>query len=183
MVKQNKELMKGTWQGFLSGDNESFMVLYNEYVSQLYNYGMRFTSNKELIKDCIQDLFLKLYENRKKLNPVENVKVYLYISMKNALFNLFKKELEYYQIDTIEPVFNIDFTVENEIIEKEYLFEQKKSIARMMENITPRQREVLYYRFIEELSYEEICVLMKMNYQSVRNLIHRTISKIRTTIQ
>jgi RNA polymerase sigma factor (sigma-70 family) len=98
------------------------------------------------------------------------------------LFNTFKKEIEHYQIDTIEPVFCIQLSAETQVLESEQLYEQKMRIARMMENLTPRQREVLYYRFVEELPYEELCKLMQMNYQSVRNLLHRTILKIRSTV-
>ncbi|MDR1583512.1 MAG: sigma-70 region 4 domain-containing protein, partial [Prevotellaceae bacterium] len=40
-------------------------------------------------------------------------------------------------------------------------------VSRTMEQLTPRQREILYYRYVEELSYDDICRLMQMNYQSV----------------
>ena len=44
------------------------------------------------------------------------------------------------------------------------------NIKRMMKILTPRQREVIYYRFIEELSYDDICQIMGLNYQSAYNL-------------
>ncbi|MDR0757828.1 MAG: RNA polymerase sigma factor [Tannerella sp.] len=178
--RQDENNNKALWNSFLSGDDTAFGLLYDTYLNRLYAYGLHFTSNRELVKDCVQDLFVKLYVNRKRLKPVDNVKVYLYQSMKNTLFNLFKKEVEHYQIDSIEPVFCIELSAEAQLIESEQLYEQKKRIARMMEHLTPRQREALYYRFAEELSYEEICRLMKMNYQSVRNLIHRSVLKIRS---
>jgi RNA polymerase sigma factor (sigma-70 family) len=181
MDNQGENNNKALWDRFLSGDDKAFGLLYDTYLNQLYAYGMLFTSNRELVKDCVQDLFVKLYVNRKRLPPVENVKVYLYHSMKNTLFNLFKKEVEHYQIDSIEPVFCIELSAEAQLIESEQLHEQKQRIARMMEHLTSRQREALYYRFVEELSYEEICRLMQMNYQSVRNLLHRTVLKIRST--
>ncbi|MBS1320948.1 MAG: RNA polymerase subunit sigma-70, partial [Parabacteroides sp.] len=43
----------------------------------------------------------------------------------------------------------------------------------------PKQNEVIYYRYVEEMSYDEIGELMHMNNQSVRNLVHRSILKIR----
>lgn len=170
------------WKSFLEGNDDAYIRLYTMYANKLFTFGMHFSANRELVKDCTQDVFTKLYAERSKLKPVENVKVYLYTAMKNTLFNLFKKEKQHYHIDTIEPVFQIDFSPETRLIETERLYEQKKKIARMMEIVTPRQREVLFYRYVEELSYEEICVLMQMNYQSVRNLLHRTIQKIRVTI-
>ncbi|MDR0573910.1 MAG: RNA polymerase sigma factor [Tannerella sp.] len=182
MINSNGEHQE-LWLKFIAGDDKAFASLYNCYVNKLFVFGCCFTSNEELVKDCVQDLFMKLYATRKRLQKVENVKAYLFNAMKNILFNLFKKEITYYRIDTIEPVFYTEFTGETRMIKVETLSEQKKSIQKMMENITPRQREALYYRFVEEFSYEEICELMQMNYQSVRNLIHRTLLKIRSTVK
>ncbi|MDR3262206.1 MAG: RNA polymerase sigma factor [Tannerella sp.] len=168
------------WNEFISGNDDSFRAIYNHYVNQLFIYGTHFTYDEEMVKDCVQDLFAKLYANRKRLVPVEKVRLYLYSALKNMLFNQFKKESRHYQIDTIEPVFFIEPSKEDELIESERLHEQKRQVARFMEQITPRQREVLYYRFVKEHSYDEICDLMQMNYQSVRNLLHRTLSKLRS---
>ncbi len=46
-----------------------------------------------------------------------------------------------------------------------------------MKILTPRQREVIYYRFIEELSYDDICQIMGLNYQSAYNLLQRSLQK------
>ncbi|MDR1644247.1 MAG: RNA polymerase sigma factor [Tannerellaceae bacterium] len=178
-AQRNKDL----WDRILSGDDEAFATLYSLYADKLYSYGLRFTFNQELVKDCVQEIFIKLYTGRKRLNQVENVKTYLMSSMKNILFNYFKKENSHYQIDSIEPIFYTEFTGESRLIESEQLYAQKKKIAQMLKHLTPRQREALYYRFEEDLSYEEICQLMQMNYQSVRNLIYRTLLKIRTTVE
>ncbi|MDR2497291.1 MAG: sigma-70 family RNA polymerase sigma factor [Tannerellaceae bacterium] len=168
------------WSRFLSGSDEAFASLYSDYADLLYAYGSRFTSNQELVKDCVQEIFIKLYTGRKGLNQVENIKVYLMQAMKHALFDYFRKEVDHYPIDSIEPTFHAEFTADTGLMESEHLHAQKQRISRLLEHLTPRQREVLYYRFEEELSDEEICRLMQMNYQSVRNLLHRTILKIRT---
>lgn len=185
MNKQDETHGRELWNSFLTGDNEAFGLLYTMYVNQLYDYGLHFTSDSERVKDCVQDLFVKLYATRKRLPAVENVRVYLYHSLKNILFNTLKKDADYDRIDALDPIFHVELSAESQLIETEQLteqlYERKKRIARMMRNLTPRQQEALYYRFAEELSYEEICRLMQMNYQSVRNLIHRTILKIRNT--
>ncbi|MDR2499230.1 MAG: sigma-70 family RNA polymerase sigma factor [Tannerellaceae bacterium] len=174
-MSQHKEL----WNEFRMGSDEAFASLYSAYAAKLLEYGLHFTDDVEMVKDCVQDLFAKLYLGRKRLKEVDNVKVYMLIAMKNTLFNLFKKEIYHYNIDSIEPVFDTEFSAEAKMIESEELLAWQLRLERLMEIITPRQREVLYYRFIEELSYNEICGMMRMNYQSVRNLLHRTIGKIR----
>ncbi|MDR1097957.1 MAG: RNA polymerase sigma factor [Tannerella sp.] len=181
MDKQNEKHSRELWIRFLTGDDEAFGLLYTAHVNRLYDYGLHFTSDSELVKDCVQDLFVKLYANRKRLPTVENVRIYLYHALKNMLFNMLKKKIDYYQIDAVEPVFHVDLSAETLLIESEEQYEQKQRIARMMENLTSRQQEILYYRFVEELPYEEIGQLMHMNYQSVRNLFHRTVLKIRST--
>jgi RNA polymerase sigma factor (sigma-70 family) len=179
--KQDDKHGRELWNSFLAGDDEAFGLLYTAHVNQLYDYGLHFTSDSEQVKDCVQDLFVRLYANRRRLPAVENVRAYLYFSLKNMLFNMFRKEIEHDRLDTVEPAFLIELSAETQLIESERLYEQKKRIVLIMENLTPRQREVLYYRFVEELPFEEICRLMQMNYQSVRNLLHRTIQKIRST--
>lgn len=181
-ITYDTELNRQLWIKHLAGDDDAFCGVYNNHVNILFAYGMHFTSNREMLKDCIQDVFIKIYVSRERLQQVDNVKFYLYTAMKNTLYNLFKKEVEHYQIDTMELDFHVDYPIENSLIENETLHEQKKNIARIMELLTPRQREIIYYRCVEELSYDEICSLMQMNYQSVRNLFHRTILKIRGAV-
>ncbi|MDR2041532.1 MAG: RNA polymerase sigma factor [Tannerella sp.] len=178
--EQDEKHGRERWNRFLAGDDVAFGLLYTAYVNRLYDYGLHFTPDSELVKDCVQDLFVRLYANRKRLQAVENIRAYLFYSLKNTLFNRIKKETGYARMDAVEPVFQIELSAETLLIESERLYEQKKRIALIMENLTPRQREALYYRFVEELSYEEICRLMRMNYQSVRNLLHRTVLKIRS---
>ncbi|MDR1719046.1 MAG: RNA polymerase sigma factor [Dysgonamonadaceae bacterium] len=180
MVEKTQSEEMHLWNNFISGDDDAFRSLFDTFVNQLFIYGLNFMYNKELIKDCVQDLFVKLYTDRKKLKPVSNVRVYLYKSLKNSIFNLFRKEETLIHIDTIEPVFLLETSIESQIIENEIETGRKKAINDMIKQLTPRQCEVLYYRYVEELSYEEICDLMKMNYQSVRNLLHRTISKLKS---
>ena len=93
------------WKRFLKGDDRAYTELYNLYIDDLFAYGMHFTTNRESVKDCIQEVFISLYKDRSKQRKVNNIKNYLFVSLKNELFDLFKKSVEYYQIETIEPVF------------------------------------------------------------------------------
>ena len=70
------------WSQFLAGDNDAYCWLYKVYIQMLFRYGHRFTSDTELIKDCIQDVFTGLYKNRKRLSTPDNIKVYLFVATK-----------------------------------------------------------------------------------------------------
>jgi RNA polymerase sigma factor (sigma-70 family) len=167
------------WEKFLSGDDKAYAFFYKKYVKRLFSYGMRFTPNRELVKDCIQDVFVKIYSNRSALRKIDYVKFYLFLSLKNTLLNVFQKDKSSYRIDTDEPVFSTEYTIEDRTIAGEEEEEQKKKMSRLLDSLTPRQKEAIYYRYVEGMELKDICVLMDMNYQSVQNLIQRAIKKLK----
>jgi RNA polymerase sigma factor (sigma-70 family) len=167
------------WEHFLSGNNEAFSYFYTKYMDELFAYGMRFSFNRELVKDAVQDVFANVFCSRLRLNRTCNVRMYLYKSMKNTLFNIFGKERYEYRNEMLEPVFEPEYSVEDQIIADEEEAEQKQLIHRMLAVLTPRQKEAIYYRYTEGIEIREICKLMKMNYQSVQNLLQRAIRRIR----
>ena len=68
---------------FINGDTTAFSKLYNLHVNLLYNYGCKLTTDVELLKDCIQEVFIKIYNKRTELDTVANFKSYIIISLKN----------------------------------------------------------------------------------------------------
>lgn len=181
ITPQEKDSDQIIWDNFRNGDDEAYTYIYKKYSQALYAYGMHFTSDTNLIEDCIQDVFVKIFQNRKHLQTTNNIKLYLFIALKNKLFNIFRKDITYSQIDTMEPVFAVEYTIEDEIIENEKKQFLNERMIRMLEVLSPRQKEIIYYRFVEGLSYEEIGLIMDMNYQSTQNLIQRSLKKLRTT--
>lgn len=167
------------WRKFIAGDNDSYSWLYSTYIQILYRYGLRFTPDSEIIKDCIQEVFTSLYKNRKQLVVPENIKVYLFVSLKNHLIRTLYKESLYDRELPENIQFSFEPTVEEEFINNEQYTSQQKKIKKILDLLTPRQKEIIYYRFIQELSMDEICILMDLNYQSAQNLIQRSLKKIR----
>lgn len=177
MFTQDESYIK--WKLFLEGDDQAYSWIYTHYIQVLYNYGLQITPDSEIVKDCIQDVFVKIYKAKKKLTVPQNPKVYLMIALKNNIYNTFNQErlqknyaFSLYQTEE-------KLTVKNEFIDQEARHEEMNNIKRMMKILTPRQREVIYYRFIEELSYDDICQIMGLNYQSAYNLLQRSLQKIR----
>ena len=70
-------------------------------------------------------------------------------------------------------------------MECDYLTKEKElsikcKVTFLLNKLTSRQREAVTLYYIEERKYEEICEIMDINYQSLRNLIHRSLTKLRT---
>ena len=62
------------WDSFKAGDDRAFSQIYETYADLLFSYGMRFTSNREIVRDTLQELFIKLYKNRKNLSTTDHIK-------------------------------------------------------------------------------------------------------------
>lgn len=168
------------FEAFKNGDPNAFSQLYDLHAGMLYNYGYRLTTDMELLKDCIQDVFIKIYNKRNELGAVINFKSYILISLKNKLCDESRKRI--HLTDTAVEEFD---TVASENVEADYLAAEKKQmdyslVHRLLGFLSPRQRTAIELYYIEERKYEDICDIMQMNYQSVRNLIHRGMTRLRT---
>lgn len=165
---------------FQSGDVSAFSRLYDMHVNILFYYGCKLTTDRELLKDCIHDIFIKLYTKKNELGYIENLKSYLFISLKNKICDEVRKRV--YVSDAVVEELN---PISGDDVENNYLLMEKAKIntglvSNLLNQLSPRQREALTLYYIEEKKYEDICEIMDMNYQSVRNLMHRGLLKLRS---
>lgn len=73
------------------GDTNAFLELYNHYHAPLYHYVLRFVKSPAVAEDILQDVFLKIWEIRNRINPDLSFKAYLYRICRNSVFKLLKK--------------------------------------------------------------------------------------------
>ena len=168
------------WNNFIAGDDDAFSILYQKLVRDLFSFGTTFTADRELVKDCIQDTFLRLYENRKKLSSIDEIKIYLLTSLKNSLIDAFRKQNIYHEfIDSYDVEETTHESQEEKMITQEYEATLQNLTEKYKSALTKRQQEFIHYRFVEELKYEEISKLLNINCQSVANSLQRSFKKIR----
>lgn len=146
----------------------------------LLNYGMCMTTDKELVKDCVQDVFCKLIARSNQLHVLK-VTSYLLISLRNRLLDEFRRK-GYMTETAVENVLleKAVEDVEHSYIQDEKTLNNKRKVTALMNELTPRQRQVFTLYYIEQRKYEDICEIMQMNYHSVRNLVHRGMLKLRS---
>lgn len=165
---------------FQAGNMAAFSQLYNLHINILFNYGLKLTLDKELLKDCIHDIFVKLYVKKDELGSIENLKSYLFIALKNKLCDELRKRM-YMSCTAVEEVNAVSsIAIEEDYVEREQHESDSRLVKRLLDHLSPRQREALTLYYIEEKKYEDICEIMHMNYQSVRNLMHRGLTKLRS---
>ena len=180
MMEQTNHSTETLLASFQAGNMAAFSQLYNLHINVLFNYGLNLTIDRELLKDCIHDIFVKLYTKKDELGTIDNLRSYLFISLKNKLCDELRKRM--YMSDTaVEEVSVATPTdVEDDYMEEEQRKNEFSLVRRLLDQLSPRQREALTLYYIEEKKYEDICEIMNMNYQSVRNLMHRGLTKLRT---
>ena len=165
---------------FCSGDDKAYAELYDMYIQMLYNYGLKMTSDHELLKDCVHDVFVKVYLKRNDKNAIKNLCSYLLISLKNRLLDEFRRQT----FTTPNEVEEYEYRRAAEDVERDYICQERslfqtEQVTHLMQNLTRRQRQAITLYYLEERKYEEICKIMQMNYHSVRNLMHRGMLKLR----
>ena len=93
MQKRDDQEMITLLLAFEEGDATAFSKLYDLNVNLLFSYGCKLTTDRELLKDCIHDVFVKMYTKKEELKHVENFKSYLFISLRNRLCDEVRKRL------------------------------------------------------------------------------------------
>jgi RNA polymerase sigma factor (sigma-70 family) len=170
------------WAAYRNGDNRALGILAERYFVTLKRYGLKFMVDEAVVADCIQDLFLDLWQNRHKISQTPSVKFYLLKSVRNRI----TEHLRYQQRFTNEECLHWDnalpddFNAESLLIEQETLKSLIKQVNVQMSGLPKREREALYLRYFEDLSVVEISEIMGVNKQSVSNFLQKALAKIRT---
>ena len=94
------------WMLCLKGDEKAFECLYRRYYQMLLCYGLNINPDQDVVKDAIQDLFVRLMSGRRRLSETTSVKGYLLRALKNSLIDIFdrkQRELEFlYSLNQLE---------------------------------------------------------------------------------
>jgi len=178
---QNENTLEIEWEKFLKGDRSSFEKIYNSNFKSLFLYALRFSKDDDLIKDVIQNVFINFWEKRNYIKEVKNVTVYLHRSVRNELLNR-KRQEDKYAFDVLdEQVYAFDFELplEARIIKKEELKETRQRLKHALENITDRQKEILYLKYVKDMTFEEISDTIGITVKASYKLHARAISSIR----
>lgn len=178
MVLSDQEQITSLWMEFLAGDELAFSRLYLLFFDDLLMYGRRVGGDDLIVEDAIQDLFIKLYQKKIALEDNKKLRPFLFRSLKNLIYTQLLRDAKLTSFDDYECPFNLEYTIDDQVFTNQ---EQQLSdeVHRFMRGLSNRQREIIYLRFVHEMSFEEISVIMNIHVQSARNLLARSMDKIR----
>ncbi len=162
------------WKMFRQGSEDAFKTVYLKYLNTLITYGRRFTSDRDLVLDCIHDMFVKLRSSTGSTDA-ENIKAYLFSILRRDIVRCIQKfrackSYDHRNCDNfmiaIEP--NLHF------IEEELNQSKLNKLNCALNNLSARQKESILYYFYEGFTYEEIAQIMELKSPKYsRKLIDR----------
>ena len=161
------------WDELRGGSHAAFSKLYQMFINPLYSYSVGITSDKDLIKDCLHDLFVELWKNHSNLGPTTSVKFYLMASIKRKLIRHMDGNLKSfnhhvnYTRDFVEDL----PSQESVLILNEAQLEMNVKVSNSLHLLSNRQREAIQLKFYKNLDTDQISEQMNINAQSVYNLI------------
>lgn len=167
------------WDKFRAGDKEAFGKIALHYYQLLYNYGLNLNNNEDFVSDCIQELFLELWERRAFLSKTDFVKTYLLRALRNKIFKESIRLRRFKRPQDVQFAAGADISIESQIVLNEEETAQIKQLSAVLQTLTTRQQEIVYLRFYQGLEFDEISGIMGLTRQSVANLLHRTLKKLK----
>lgn len=168
------------WQQFRAGSADAFGQLADAYYKDLYNYGLRFSTDSDFVRDCLQDVLVDLWSHRQSLSVTDQVKPYLLKALRNRLLKELQRQKRGQQLEELafldhqpEP------SAEAVLVQTEQQTAQLERLNRLLAQLPPREMEIIYLRFYQGLEHEAIAHVMNVGRSSVATLLHRALKNLR----
>jgi len=162
-------------------DNQlAYARLHKLLYPRLYNYILHMIGDEDTVDDLLQELFVKLWNQRKSLSAIANIKAYFFTASRSMAINHFRRiavqtnRLSEYK----QPGFA--FSPEDILISSEEDWELKNRMSAALDSLPSRQREIVYLKFYQELDYNKIAEITGIRYQSVVNHVFRALETLRS---
>lgn len=159
------------WEAFRKGSQAAFSSIYRRYAPLLFNYGSRICVDKALVEDSIQDLFVDLWNRRKRIVCARSVKSYLFKALRYKIYRNLGRIDGRESLDKYIPQLMLP-SYEELCIDLETKSLQIKRLRDAVEKLPARQREAINLRYIHRFSNEEIADIMSINYHSACKVIY-----------
>lgn len=150
------------------------------YYADLFHWGMRLRADRDFVKDCIQEVFVNLWAMQESIRSVDNVRSYLLVVLKTRILRELSTKHNTRQVTlTDEYSFSVEFAADIQLIDEEHEIYQIRKLEHGINHLPDRQKELIYLRFYQDLSFEQIADVMHLGRQSVYNLLQKSLNSLR----
>lgn len=166
-----------TWERFKHGQETAFTLLYQEYAPVMFQYGCKLSQDRDLVKDCLQMVFLNIWKNKDHLPNPPSVLHYLLKALRNEIFKKTKDQSRFASFSDDTPL-AVTNSIEAEWIALQTEESRQEKIKDILKRLPPRQKEVIFLKYYQNLSYEEMAAIMGIGQDSVYKLTYKAIEKL-----
>jgi RNA polymerase sigma-70 factor (ECF subfamily) len=173
---EERELIKR----IIKGDCNSFEKIYNIYSDRLFYFAQSYLGNNEASEETVQEIFVKIWEIRKELNPEKSFSSFLFTITKNCIFNKFKKRK--HEKTYAEHLRNHMETVYNKTEIDVYLNETKQIIDNVVTKMPPQRQKIFILSREKGLSYKEISEKLNIGEKTIETHIRLALKTVRKAL-
>jgi RNA polymerase sigma-70 factor (family 1) len=163
-------------------DQQAYKELYTSLYAYLFGFARTLVPSRETAEEIVSDVFIKLWERRKELEKIENLKVYLYVATRNIAFNYLDKQKRTptNSIDDVEAEFtSIYFDPEQLLVTAEMLGLIQKAI----DQLPPKCKMIFKLAKEDGLKYREVAEVLNLSVKTVENQLAIALEKIGNTVR
>ncbi len=171
------------WQRFQTGDSDALGELMARHYTALLRYGTRFTHDTDCIRDCMQDVFVELWNRRDTLRSLGagQVKPYLMTILRRLLHEQYlnQSRLSFLNADDNALPLSASFSPEDQLINAEMNTTNADRIQLLVGRLPQRAKEAIHLRFFDNLDRQAVAQIMGISEQSVSNLLQEAFRLLR----
>jgi RNA polymerase sigma factor (sigma-70 family) len=180
-VSDNERLV---WSSFRAGNRKALDYIFEKHIRLLFAYGSKITKDTGLVEDAIQDVFVELWKKREILSDTDNIKLYLLKSLRRRIIRTLSEQSRMHAVIADRQSYEdeLEFSSEFHLIQEQSSQEQRQQLKAAITQLSKRQREAIYLKFYEHLTYLEISEMMNLSIKSTYKLIGKAIDSLRTHV-
>ena len=154
------------WKNIQNGDTRSLKVLHGRYYYQMYLYAKKIYHNHSGLEEAVSDCFIKLWSKRNEIVIERSVKSYLFVILRNSLFDLIRKKNGIILFDVISLPEIPDTETQNEL-------DQYAMLYNALEKLPQQRRLILELAVYESCSYAQIAEKLDISINTVKTQMGR----------
>lgn len=161
-------------------DEQAFAEIYSRYAASLAGFASSKLFDAEDAKDIIHDVFVKLWQERKQLQIDRNIKAYLFKTTRYRIVDKIRKNITREEYAGMVKALASQYEpgIEHQIAAKEL----QQSIAKSLDELSPRVKEIYLLSREENLSITEIAAQLQLSEQTVKNQLGSALKHLRQSL-
>lgn len=175
-IAHSKNRDQDLWDNFRNGSKDAFSEIYNKYAEKLILYLQRFSTDQELVEECIQEFFVELWFRRQNLSSIDHISNYLYKSVRRKILRLIKKQQKRSWKDDADS-FELPF--ETLMISSEENLQKQIAIKQVTEQLSQLEKEIIYLKYYQDNTIKEITYILNLDKKVIYNALGKAMIKFR----